>query len=33
MDEQLRGKYVKNAVYNQKNNLIAIMFIIEAIKD
>ena len=32
MDEQLRGKYVKNAVYNQKNNLIAIMFII-AIKD
>ena len=33
MDEQLRGKYVKKAVYNQKNNLIATMDIIEEIKD
>ena len=33
MDEQLRGNYVKKAVHNQKNNLIATMDIIEAIKD
>ena len=33
MDGQLRGDYVKKAVYNQKNNLIATMDIIEAIKD
>lgn len=33
MDDKLRGSYVKKAVYNQKNNLIASMDIIEVIKD
>lgn len=33
MDEQLRGNYVKKAVCNQKNSLIATMDIIEAIRD
>lgn len=32
MDNQLRGNYVKKAVQNQKDNLIAPMDIIEAIK-
>lgn len=33
MDEYLRGDYAKKAVYNQKNNLIAAMDIIEVTKD
>ena len=32
MDDELRGFYVKKAVYNINNNLIAKMYIIEAIK-
>ena len=33
MDEQLKGDYVKKAVYNQNNNLIAPIEIVNILKD
>ena len=33
MDDELRGSYVKKAVYNQKNNLIAPIEIVDILND
>ena len=33
MDDELRGSYVKTAVYNKKNNLIAPIEIVDVLND